>query len=316
MKRLTLLLALLLALTARAGPFPDRPVRIIVPFGAGTSPDTLARMLQPGLQSLWKQSVVVENRTGASGNIAAESVVKSPADGYTLLYATNALIVVNPHLLPTHYDPLKDLQPIVRVGKLGYVLIARKDLGVRDLPELIRLARSSPGKLTYATSGLGSGGGLAMQVLQRMAGISLLQIPMRTGTQMSVYSGEVDLFFDPYTTGVAAAKSARVTPLGVSLAERLPALPDVPAIAEAVPGFSVDAWHGLFAPAGTPAAIVDRISSDVAAVLASQDIRRRLSEMGIAAASSSPAEFAASIRSDSARYAQIITSAQAKPDKQ
>ena len=308
-------LALAACVVQAQSAWPNRPVRLIIPFPAGTSPDVVMRIATPAVSQMWGQQIVIENRTGASGNIGAQAVATAPADGYTLLYTVNSVICANPHLFSKMpFDPLKAFVPISLVVNLGYVLVARNGLPAATLQELIALAKAQPGKLTYSSAGVGVGTHVVMELFLGMTGTKMLHIPMTTPALNSVYSGETDLTMTPYTTGVPAAKGGKAKGLGVSLARRLDALPDLPAIAEVVPGFVGDAWHGLFAPAGTPPAIVDRVAADFARVLATPEVRKRLSDIGLEAIGSNPAEFAAIVQKDYEKWGRVIRDAGIKGD--
>ena len=295
--------------------WPNRPVRLIIPFPAGTSPDVVMRIATPAVSQMWGQQIVIENRTGASGNIGAQAVATAPADGYTLLYTVNSVICANPHLFSKMpFDPLKAFVPISLVVNLGYVLVARNGLPAATLQELIALAKAQPGKLTYSSAGVGVGTHVVMELFLGMTGTKMLHIPMTTPALNSVYSGETDLTMTPYTTGVPAARGGKAKGLGVTLARRLESLPDLPVVAEVVPGFVGDAWHGLFAPAGTPPAIVDRVAADFARVLATPEVRKRLSDIGLEAIGSNPAEFAATVQKDYEKWGRVIRDAGIKGD--
>ena len=295
--------------------WPNRPVRLIIPFPAGTSPDVVMRIATPAVSQMWGQQIVIENRTGASGNIGAQAVATAPADGYTLLYTVNSVICANPHLFSKmSFDPLKAFVPISLVVNLGYVLVARNGLPAATLQELIALAKAQPGKLTYSSAGVGVGTHVVMELFLGMTGTKMLHIPMTTPALNSVYSGETDLTMTPYTTGVPAARGGKAKGLGVTLARRLESLPDLPVVAEVVPGFVGDAWHGLFAPAGTPPAIVDRVAADFARVLATPEVRKRLSDIGLETIGSNPAEFAATVQKDYEKWGRVIRDAGIKGD--
>ena len=308
-------LALAACVVQAQSAWPNRPVRLIIPFPAGTSPDVVMRIATPAVSQMWGQQIVIENRTGASGNIGAQAVATAPADGYTLLYTVNSVICANPHLFSKMpFDPLKAFVPISLVVNLGYVLVARNGLPAATLQELIALAKAQPGKLTYSSAGVGVGTHVVMELFLGMTGTKMLHIPMTTPALNSVYSGETDLTMTPYTTGVPAARGGKAKGLGVTLARRLDSLPDLPTIAEVVPGFVGDAWHGLFAPAGTPPAIVDRVAADFARVLATPELRKRLSDIGLEAIGSNPAEFAATVQKDYEKWGKVIRDAGIKAD--
>jgi tripartite-type tricarboxylate transporter receptor subunit TctC len=310
------LVALAAAGAAHAqGAYPSRFVRLVVPFPAATSPDVVMRIASPHLSELWGQQMIIENRTGASGNLGAQAVASAAPDGYTLLYTVNSVICANPHMfskLP--FDPLKSFVPVSLIVNLGYVLVAKNALPAKNLQELIAMAKAEPGKLTYSSAGAGVGTHVVMELLLGMTGTSMLHIPMTTPALNAVYSGETDLTMTPYTTGVPAAKSGKARALGVTLGKRLDSLPDVPAIGEVVPGYVGDAWHGIFVPAGTPQAIVDKLAADFAKVLAIPDVRKKLIDIGLEPVGNSPAEFAAIVRSDYEKWGQVIRKANIKLD--
>jgi tripartite-type tricarboxylate transporter receptor subunit TctC len=316
LRLLALASGLLAASLAHAqGTFPNRPVRVVVPFPAATSPDVVMRITGPHLSEIWGHQMLVDNRTGASGNIGAQAVATATPDGYTILYTVNSIICANPHLfskLP--FDPLKSFVPVSLVVNLGYVLVAKNDLPVKSLQELIAAAKAQPGKLTYSSAGAGVGTHIVMELFLGMTGTNMLHIPMTTPALNAVYSGETDLTMTPYTTGVPAAKGGKARALGVTLAKRLDSLPDVPAIGEVVPGYVGDAWHGLFVPAGTPPAIVDKLAADFAKVLAMPDVRKRLGDLGLEPVGSPPGELAAIVRSDYEKWGRVIRNANIKLD--
>ena len=316
MRVLALLLGLCAAFAAHAqAAFPNRPVRVIVPFPAATSPDIVMRIAGPHLSGMWGHQMLVENRTGASGNIGAQAVATAAPDGYTVLYTVNSVICANPHLFSKMpFDPLKAFVPVSQVVNLGYVLVAKNALPAKNLQELIALARAEPGKLNYSSAGAGVGTHIVMELFLGMTGTKMVHIPMTTPALNSVYSGETDLTMTPYTTGVPAAKSGKARALGVTLAKRLDSLPDVPAIGEVVPGYVGDAWHGLFVPAGTPQPIVDKLAADFATVLALPDVRKKLMDIGLEPIGNSPAEFAAIVRNDYAKWGKVIRDASIKLD--
>ena len=311
-----LLLALAAAGAAHAqGAYPNRFVRVVVPFPAATSPDVVMRIASPHLSEMWGQQMIIENRTGASGNLGAQAVASAAPDGYTVLYTVNSVICANPHMfskLP--FDPLKSFVPVSLIVNLGYVLVAKNALPAKNLQELIAMAKAEPGKLTYSSAGAGVGTHIVMELFLGMTGTNMLHIPMTTPALNAVYSGETDLTMTPNTTGVPAAKSGKARALGVTLAKRLDSLPDVPAIGEVVPGYVGDAWHGLFVPAGTPPAIVDKLAADFAKVLAIPDVRKKLIDIGLEPVGNSPAEFGAIVRNDYEKWGQVIRNAGIKLD--
>ena len=225
------------------------------------------------------------------------------------------MICANPHLYSKMtFDPMKAFVPISLVANLGYVLIGKNDLPAKDLKELIAYAKANPGKLSYSSSGVGVGTHIVMELLLGATGTKMLHVPMNTPATAAVFQGETDLTMSPYTTGIPAAKSGKARGFGVTLATRAAALPDVPAIAEVVPGYVGDAWHGLLAPAGTPQAIVDKIAADTAKVLAMPEVRDKLAAIGLEAVGNTPAEFAAIVRKDYEKWGKVIRDANIKLD--
>jgi len=305
-----------IALGAHAqGTYPERFVRLVVPFPAATSPDMAMRLVGPQLGAMWGRQVVIENRVGAGGNIGAAAVASAAPDGYTLLYAVNSVICANPHLYSkTTFDPLNAFVPVSLVANLGYVLVGRNDLPAKDLKELIALAKARPGKLSYSSAGVGVGTHIVMELLLGATGMQMLHVPMNAPAIAAVFQGETELTMTPYPTGIPATRSGKVRAFGVTLATRTPALPGVPAIAEVVPGYVGDAWHGLLAPAGTPQAIVDKVAADTAKVLAMPELRERLAAIGLEPVGSTPAEFAAIVRNDYEKWGKVIRDANIKLD--
>jgi len=311
-----LLAAVLLAVCSSANAqYPSKFVRLVIPFPAATSPDVVMRLVGPQLSRMWGQQMVIENRVGAAGNIGTANVANAAPDGYSLLYTVNSTICANPHLYPKMgFDPLKQLAPISLVANLGYVLIGSNKLPARDLKELVAYAKANPGKLSYSSSGVGVGTHIVMELLLGQTGTKMLHVPMNTPATAAVFSGETDLTMSPYTTGIPAAKSGKARAYGVTLATRAPALPDVPAIDEVVPGYVGDAWHGLFAPAGTPQAIIDKVAADTAKALAMPEVREKLAAIGLVPVGNSPAEFAGIVRRDHEKWGKVIRDANIKLD--
>jgi tripartite-type tricarboxylate transporter receptor subunit TctC len=314
--RLLVFLACCAALSAHAqGAYPAKFVRLVIPFPAATSPDVVMRLVGPQLSQMWGQQVVIENRVGAAGNIGAAAVASAAPDGYTLLYTVNSVICANPHLYSKmQFDPMKAFVPISLVANLGYVLIGKNDLPAKDLNDLIAYAKANPGKLSYSSSGVGVGTHIVMELLLGATGTKMLHVPMNTPATAAVFQGETDLTMSPYTTGIPAAKSGKARGFGVTLARRAPALPDVPAIGEVVPGYVGDAWHGLLAPTGTPQAIVDKVAADTAKALALPEVREKLAAIGLEPVGNSPAEFAAIVRKDYEKWGKVIRDANIKLD--
>lgn len=320
MKLLHLVAALLAALAAApASPqaYPAKPVRVIVTFPPGGTPDIYGRIMAAELAKVWNQPVVVENRTGAGGTIGTDSVAKSAPDGYTLLFAADASITIAPHLyskLP--YDPVRDFAPIVNVAEGPFVMLAHPSFPANNVSELIALARANPGKYSYASSGAGSQHHLAMETMRATTGIDLVHIPYKGFGQgmADLLASQVPVMFGGITATLPLIRSGKVKALGVTSPQRSKALPDVPAIAETLPGFDIQAWYGFLAPAGTPREIVARINADVVTIVRRPDFQERLARDAIVPVANSPDEFAAQIRADLARWAKVAQAAGVKLD--
>jgi tripartite-type tricarboxylate transporter receptor subunit TctC len=313
---LTLAVAVLSAGTALAQSYPTKPVRVVVTFPPGGTPDIYGRIMSAELGKLWNQSVVVENRAGAGGTIGTDFVAKAPPDGYTLLFAADATITIAPHLyskLP--YDPVRDLAPIVNVTAGPFVLMANPAFPPNNVKELIALVHAQPGKISYASSGAGGQQHLAMESIRTMAGnMDMIHVPYKGFGQgiADVLANQVPLIFGGITASIQLTKSGKLKALGVTGPRRAKALPDVPAIAETLPGFDITAWYGFMAPAGTPRDIVKKVHDDSVTVIRRPDFLERLDRDGIEPVANTPEEFGAEIKTDLARWATIVKAAGAK----
>ena len=302
--------ALLPAATA-AQTYPTKPIRIIVGFAAGGSTDLVARLAAPKLNAMLGQPVLVENRPGAGGNIAAELVAKSPPDGHVLLLAPSAFSV-NPSLYRrVPYDPIKDFAPVTGITSYNLFLVCHPSLPVRSVKDLIALARSRPGQLNYSSAGTGTTTHISGELLSYMARIQMTHIPFKgSGPQLpAVLSGEVALAFGS-TSAVPLVQARRLVLLAVTGAKRLPAFPDAPTIAETVPGYEVNSWNALFAPAGTPPAIVRRVSEHVGKALKQPDALELLERQGLQESTGTPEELAALVAAEVGKWAKVIKAAQ------
>ena len=293
---------------AAAQGWPAKPVRIISPFAPGGGNDTLSRILAASLTTKLGQPVVVENRPGANTLVGTELVVKSPPDGYTLITLPNA-ITINPHLYrKMPFDVAKDLAPISLLGTSPLILVVHPSLPVRNMKDFLALARTKPNELTNGSSGNGSLGHLAGAQLGLMTGTSLVHVPYK-GTSLAItelIGGQIVMSFASALTVVPHIRSQRLRAVSVTSAKRSPALPDVPAIAETVPGFSADLWYALFAPAHTPGEIVQRLNREVVAVLANADIKAKLSDQGVDAMTSTPQDMVKLIAADLDKWAKVV----------
>ena len=296
--------------------WPNRPVRLIVPFPPGGSTDAQGRLLAQKLSDLWGQPVIVDNRPGAGAVLATNVVAKAPPDGYTLGIAVSSH-AINPTLrsdLP--YDTLKDLQPVSEVGVQHIILDANPSLPVRNLAELLDLARRQPGGLSYASPGSGTAHHLVMELLKAKAGVNIIHVPYRGGApaQQDVMGGQVLLLMDTYYASAGLIKAGKLKPIALFSPERPASVPDIPVVAETVPGVSGQSSVGVIAPAGTPASIVQKISADIARAARTPEFAQKLLEMGLDPVGSTPQEYDQRIRADILKWAPVIRASGAKAD--
>ena len=307
-------LVLLFALSAWAQDYPTRPVRVLVPFPPGGAPDLVGRTLAQRLAERLGQPFVVENRTGAGGNIATEAVAKAPADGYTLLAASDGPLVINPNVYASvPFDTLRDFAPISLAASIGLALMACPTLPAATVPELLALAKTRT--LTYASSGFGSSQHLAGEMLKASAGIELVHVPYKgfAPAVVDALACNVDLIFGAISTGLPHVRSGKLKALAATLPKRHPGLPQTPTFAEAGhPSVLIEAYMGLLAPAGTPRAVVERLHTEVVAILKERDTAERLTGAGLDVIGSTPAEFAARIRIDLEKFARVAKTLGAK----
>lgn len=309
-KLLTLLAACAVSLAAAAGPYPEKPIRIVVPYSPGGGGDVVGRPLAAELGKLLGGSVIIDNRGGAGGNIGMENVAQSPADGYSLVLALTSQLAINQSLYPSlRYDALKDFVPVTLLGSAPYFLAVNSSLPVKNLAEFIKLAKDKPGQLSYASTGNGSGLHLSMELLKSMAGINLVHVPYKGGgaALTDLLSGNVQAMFVSYGAGSAQIKAGKIRVLAVSSSQRSPALPDVPTIAEAgVPGYDSGVWYALLAPRGTPPDVVKRLHEASVAGLRSKELRERYGADGVKVIGSTPEELAKYIVTERAKWAAVV----------
>ncbi len=318
-KRLLLLIGLAFAVVAaHAQQFPSKPVRIINPFAPGGATDIIARTMAQKLTEAWGQAVVVENRAGASGAIGVEMVAKSPPDGYTLLIATQTTHAANPALYPKlPYDAAKDFAPLTLAGSTPLALMVKPSLPVSSVKELIDFAKKNPAKLVYASGGNGTSQHLTAELMKSMSSTYMLHIPYRgAGPAMTdLLGGQVDLMFDNLPTALPHIKAGKLRGLAVTTAARSPLAPELPTMAESgLPGFELSTWFAFFAPAGTPRAVVDKISGDMRRVLMQPDMKERLAAIGVDVRATTPDELATFQRAELAKWGKIVKDSGAKVD--
>ena len=302
---------------AHAQGYPNRAVRVIVTFPPGGTPDIYGRIMSNELSKLWNQSVVVENRTGAAGAIGSDFVAKSTPDGYTLLFAADASITVTPNLVPNlPYDPVRDFAPIVNVAHGPFVLMVHSSVPANNVKELIAWIRSQPGKVSYASSGNGSQQHLSMELIRTSAGVDMVHIPYKGFGQglVDVLSGQVPMLFGGATAAIGIIRGGKLKGLGVTSKTRVKALPDVPPIADTIPGMDILAWYGFLAPTATPREIIRKINADSITIIRRPDFQERLVKDGIEPVANTPEEFAAQIKSDLATWAKVVKASGAKLD--
>lgn len=297
--------------------FPSEPIRVVVPFQPGGLTDILARTLAAPMSDGLGVPVVVENRPGASGNVGAEAIARSPATGHHLLMGSIGTNAVNQLLYrKMPYDTMKDFAPVTLAGYGTLLLAVNPSVPAKDLKELLALAKARPGALSYASGGNGSSQHLAGELLKTLAGVDFLHVPYKGITQgvNDVVGGQVSMTFD-LATVMPHVKAGKLRPIAVANRARAAALPDVPTIAEAgVPGYEASAWYGLFAPAGTPAAVVARLHAEAAKALQRPDVRERLLGLGAEAGGNSPGEFAAFIAAETAKWSHVVRQANIRLD--
>jgi tripartite-type tricarboxylate transporter receptor subunit TctC len=307
--------ASLLAMPAMAQTFPSKPVTMVVPFAPGGASDVTARALAARMGELLGQNVVIDNKPGAGGSIGAASVARSEPNGYTLLF-WNVGMVTTAHLGSLPYDHLKDFQPVGLSGATPTILTVGPSVSAKDLGEFIRQARSTPGKITFGSSGLGASDHLALELFQKMANVQLTHVPYKGGAPATTaaMAGEIDLVGLSAGSVLGQIKAGRLRALAMGSAQRYSQLPDVPTATEAgVPGYVVDVWLGVWAPAGTPPAIVTKLNETMRAALATESVRATLAKSGIEAVSStSPEAFATFVKAESDKWGQVIRDAKIK----
>ena len=306
--------AILLALAvaapaAHAQDYPKAPVRLVVPFAAGGSSDAVSRLVAQKMTAAMGQTFVVDNRGGAGGNLGAELVAKSKPDGYTLLFAAGSFAVNVSLFAKLPYDPLKDFDPVIHICTVNGILVVHPSVKANTVQELVALARAQPGTINYGSAGNGTMPHLAGELFKAGAKVDLTHVPYKgSGPALAdLLGGQTQVMFANIPGTLQQVKAGKLRALAVTGAQRVPALPDVPTLAESVlPGFNSISWIGVLAPAGTPKDIVDKVSSDIREVLASDDVKGKLVELGALPSGNTPAQFQALIEADRKRYAQVI----------
>jgi tripartite-type tricarboxylate transporter receptor subunit TctC len=291
---------------ARAEAYPSRPVRVIVGFPAGSASDVVARLAGQGLSERLGQQFVIENHPGAGTNLAAEAVVRAAPDGYTLLLSTSTNAVNTTLYRRLNFDFMRDIVPVATMDQTPYVMEVTLSLPPKTLPEFIAYAKANPGKINMASNGIGSGPHVAGELFKMMAGVDLVHVPYTGNVYPDLMGGQVQVMFSPIPASIGFVRAGQLRPLAVGTAKRLTILPDVPTVAEVVPGYEASGWHGIGAPANTPAEIVDKLNAAINALLADSKFKERLADLGGLQMAMSPAEFGKFTAAEIDKWAKVI----------
>jgi tripartite-type tricarboxylate transporter receptor subunit TctC len=298
-----------------AEPYPSKPIRLVIPFAAGSATDSAGRLLAQELSPRLGQNVIVENRPGALGQIAAVFVAHSAPDGYTLFMTTNTTHSANPHLFKTlPYDPVKDFEPIARIGTLPFMLVINPQLPVNSTAELIDYARANPGKLTYGQAS--SASLVAAETMNTMAQVSIVGVPYKVSTQaiLDLVAGRLDFMVADFTIAMPQVKAGKLKVVAVTTAKRSALMPDVPPIGDTLKGFDLTSWNGIFAPAGTPREIVARLARETLEVLARPDVKARLAVIGYVVDPQDSELFGRFVRDEIAAWGKLVRAAGIPPE--
>jgi tripartite-type tricarboxylate transporter receptor subunit TctC len=304
---------------AQSGPWPNRPIRFVVPLPPGGSPDYLSRLFAERLQPVLGQPLVVENKPGAGGNIAREFVARQPADGYTILMSESSHVMAAGIGAKLPYDPIKDFEPISLAATIPFGLTVNSSMPVHSLKEFIAYAKASRRALTYGTAGIGSPHHFAVELLRSMTGINVVHVPYKgsAGIIPALLSGEIDFTIAAVNSLLPHFKSGKLRPIAMAGSSRTAILPDVPTIAEAgpLPGYTVDVWLGVMAPAGTPRTIIDRLNGEINRVVRDpQIVKERLNTVGLEAVGTTPEQLLEAMKGDLVKYTKVAREAQIKPE--
>ncbi|MES2561904.1 MAG: tripartite tricarboxylate transporter substrate binding protein [Pseudomonadota bacterium] len=297
--------------------YPSRPIRILVPFPPGGATDIMARTLGQKLTQRWGQQVIIDNRAGAGGSIAADLAARAAPDGHTLFFAASAQLAVNPHLYSKlGYDPIKDFAPVVLVGSGANILVAHPSLPARSLKELIALAKAKPRSLHYASPGSGSTAHLSAELLKIETGIDIVHVPYKGGAPgvIDVLGGQVPLMFISMPSVIGHVKAGKLIAIGVTSARRSDAAPSVPTFAETLPNFESSSWYGIVAPARTPHGIIAKLNIEIVTSLKAADVREIFSAQGTDIIGSAPDDFARYIKAELSKWAVVVAKSGARVD--
>ena len=322
LRKLPLTLSIVAALAVLAGParaldWPNRSVTVIVPFGAGGNTDMMARLAAQHLTAKFGQTFVIENRPSAGGALGTGQVAAAAPDGYTLLFCASSMIVLTPQVMKLSFDPIKQLVPITNMGTGTQMIAIKRDLPVKTLPEFIAYAKANPGKLNYTVAGTQNISHLAPALLFARAGIDIVMVPAKSEPQAisDLMSGQVDLYFGNSSSLLPHINSDKVRLLAVGTPQRIPTAPDIPAVAETLPGFEFSSWNGFLAPTGTPDAIITAVRNEVAAFAKSPEISDRLTKLGIIPGGMTAEQNEAVFKKDYESFAAAAKAAGIEPPK-
>ena len=309
MKLLILAGAMLAVAHAWAQGYPNRPVRIIVPFSPGGATDIVTRIVAQKLNEIWDQTIVVDNRAGAGGNIGGELAAKAMPDGYTLFMPSGSVVTANQHMYKKlNWNPEKDLVAITNVASGPQVVAVNPSFAAKSIKELIALAKAKPGAINFGSAGIGTQTHLAAENFAYSADINVVHIPYKGEgpALVDLVAGQINFLTPNLSAAIGFVKQGKLRALGVTSKQRSPQVPDVPAVAESLPGFENLGWFGLAAPAGTPKAVIEKVHRDVVTVLNKADVKRRFEDIGMAPVGNTPAEFAKAIKAESVRWGKVI----------
>ncbi len=292
--------------------YPNKPIRLIVPFAAGGTTDVLARLIAQHLSTGLGQQVVVDNKGGANGNIGTDLAAKSPADGYTIVMSFDGTMTINPHTyakLP--FDPQRDLAPLINIGQVSLVMVLHPSVKANTIQEFVALAKSASTPLFYSSAGMGSTGHVAGELFSARAGIHMSHVPYKGGAPalQDLLAGQLQMLVTALPTVEAMIGNGKLRALAVTSSKRLRALPNVPTIGEVYPGYDVASWYGLLAPAGTPDPVIQRLNTEINKVLAQKDVRERFETLGVEPLGGTTQQFAATIKTDTEKWAKVVKAA-------
>ena len=301
---------------ATAQSYPSRPVRLVVGFAAGSTTDILARLMGQWLSERLGQQFIIENRPGAGGNIATEAVVRAPPDGYTLLYVTTANASNATLYDKLNFNFIHDIAPVAAIISFPYIMVVNPSVPAKTLPEFITHAKANPGKINMASAGIGSGNHVAGELFKMMTGVNLVHVPYRGAgpALVDLLGGQVQVMFASMSSSIEYVRAGKLRALAVTTATRSPVLPDIPTVAEFVPGYEFSFWTGIGAPRNTPAEIVDKLNTEINAALADPKIKARLAEWGATALPGSAADFGKLIAAETEKWGKVVKFAGVKAD--